>query len=141
MSEIHYLAYISRTTENLFHSDLKKILTQAQQNNGRLDVTGLLLYKNRYFIQALEGDQRIVVALFEKISQDRRHTDVIKILERTQAFRLFSNWAMAFRNLDDTETQNLQGFSQLINQYVEKAPADTNPAHIQKILSYFSTLK
>jgi Sensors of blue-light using FAD len=141
MPNLYYLVYISRTTENLFQSDLNKILTQAQQKNTSLEVTGLLLYKNGYFIQALEGDQKTVITLFEKIAQDHRHTNVIKILETTQTSRLFANWAMAFRNLDDAETQNLQGFSQLVNDYMEDTPTDTNPAHIQKILSYFSTLK
>lgn len=141
MSDTYYLVYISKTTENLFNSDLKKILTQAQQKNIQLDITGLLLYKNGYFIQALEGDKKIVIELFEKISKDCRHTDVTKVVEKTQGLRLFPNWAMAFRDLDDPETKKLQGFSQLINQYMEEAPANANPAHIQKILSYFSTLK
>ena len=39
-------------------------------------VTGMLLYGNGTFLQALEGDEKVVADLYGKIEKDSRHIDV-----------------------------------------------------------------
>ncbi|NJO83577.1 MAG: BLUF domain-containing protein, partial [Blastochloris sp.] len=42
---------------------LREILVKARDKNRRLNVTGMLLYRDRFFIQALEGEQEVVEPL------------------------------------------------------------------------------
>lgn len=74
---------------------LAEIFDVARANNRKAGVTGALLVTDHYFVQALEGDEARVRALFERISADDRHTEVTVVAESTPDARVFSRWAMA----------------------------------------------
>ena len=50
-----HLIYASVATHDYAENELDTILETAVRNNARLEVTGLLLYSNRRFLQVLEG--------------------------------------------------------------------------------------
>jgi hypothetical protein len=74
---------------------LAEIFDVARSNNKKAGVTGALLVTDHYFVQALEGDEAQVRALFERIRADERHTEVSVVAESTPGARVFSRWAMA----------------------------------------------
>jgi hypothetical protein len=45
-----------------------KLLQTCRRNNERLEITGILLYYNRSFIQVLEGTEPRVRALLDRIT-------------------------------------------------------------------------
>ena len=49
------------------------ILIESVTNNRRDDVTGALIYDERWFAQTLEGPEPAVSATFERILRDPRH--------------------------------------------------------------------
>ena len=73
----------------------RDIFSTARANNKRAGVTGALLVTDHYFVQALEGDEASVRALFERIGADPRHEDVRLLDTRTVGERVFARWAMA----------------------------------------------
>ena len=75
--------------------DLGAIFLSARGNNRELDVTGALLVTADRFVQALEGDEATVRALYDRIEKDSRHDDVTLIDAEAVAQRVFSRWAMA----------------------------------------------
>jgi hypothetical protein len=97
---MHYLIYVSSAEMLMSSDDLMFLLTECREKNPRVGVTGMLLYKGGNFMQMLEGEQSVIMALYEKIKRDRRHKDVIKILDGQIQQRNFENWSMGFVNMD-----------------------------------------
>ena len=98
-----YLIYVSHATADLKSSDLHDILNKARRDNANLGITGLLLYKNKRFMQLIEGQEDVVRGLYQIISQDPRHRDLIVLQEDTELERQFPGWSMAYRNLNDSD--------------------------------------
>jgi hypothetical protein len=68
----------------------------ALSRNRRLHLTGALVYDNHWFAQALEGELQHVEEIFERISRDKRHTNIRVASKTIVSERLFGNWAMGF---------------------------------------------
>ncbi|NJR72122.1 MAG: BLUF domain-containing protein [Gammaproteobacteria bacterium] len=75
------------------------ILRTARKRNQHLNITGLLAYAHGVFLQVLEGEEAKVDALFTRILNDSRNTNV-QLLHRGEiSERIYADWAMgsAFR--------------------------------------------
>ncbi|MET0372578.1 MAG: BLUF domain-containing protein [Sphingobium sp.] len=106
---LYQIMYISSATGVLSSTDCRAIAQAAALSNGRDDVTGLLLFNSKRFLQVLEGPRDAVERIFARIAVDTRHRAVVKLREREIAEREFGHWAMAFddparpsRSLADT---------------------------------------
>lgn len=108
------LIYVSSSIKQLSDQELLDILKISRENNLARDITGLLLYKGGNFMQALEGADDAVMALYKKIEQDPRHKDVSIISSEQIQARQFPAWEMAFQNLDSDEIRNEAGYSQFL---------------------------
>ncbi len=73
---------------------LSGILATARRNNQRDDITGALICREDLFLQWLEGPEPTVMAAFERIARDDRHTDVTQLIIEPIAARVFPDWAM-----------------------------------------------
>ncbi len=108
------LIYVSTSVQLLSDDELLGILKVSRENNLSRDVTGLLLYKGGNFMQVLEGDENVVLDLYEKIKTDPRHADVSIISKEQIQARQFHAWEMAFQNLDNPAIKNEPGYSQFL---------------------------
>ncbi len=124
MSLIH-LVYVSSATRPFDQAELLKLLEESRRNNQRTNITGLLLYREGNFMQALEGEELAVVSTHERISKDCRHGGLITLLKGPIAQRDFGDWSMGFRNLDSAEIRTLPGYSEFLNE-VGKAARSRN---------------
>ncbi|GMM97351.1 BLUF domain-containing protein [Microbacterium luteum] len=104
------LVYISTATAPLDDAALHGILTRARENNARLDVTGMLLYREGQFVQILEGASGAVHDLADEIRADPRHTDMSVILDEPIEAREFSDWSMGFQPMSTPRTALPDGF-------------------------------
>ncbi len=86
--------------------ELASIFTTARNNNRGLAITGALMVTDTAFVQALEGDENEVKALYESIEKDSRHEHV-NLVEQTVAPRTFGRWAMAEVATDDRPDRRL----------------------------------
>jgi hypothetical protein len=89
------LIYASRATVHVNRIELRAITDESSRNNRRLGVTGALICCDGWFMQLLEGDEATVKALYEKIVDDPRHTDVLLIRAATVTQRIFGDWGMS----------------------------------------------
>lgn len=80
--------------------ELGHMLEGARRNNAALSVSGILLYDAGSFLQVLEGEQDVVMRLYEKIARDARHERVQVLRQGPVATRSFSSWSMGFVALD-----------------------------------------
>jgi hypothetical protein len=108
--------------------DLLKLLVQARKKNQELDVTGLLLYHNKEFMQLIEGKKEVILELWKTIKVDKRHFYPKVIYQGPVSKRGFSEWNMAFRNIDGITPSKLKGFSVLLmkgfaSEFVSERPS------------------
>ena len=104
------LVYVSASRELMSDEALDEILTVSRANNGSLGLTGMLLYYDGAFMQALEGPEQAVHQMVARISRDPRHGGMITLLEEYIAERYFPEWSMGYHRLDLEEAQRLEGF-------------------------------
>lgn len=109
------LIYVSHSVRQLNKNELMDILRVSRENNHAKGITGLLLYKGGNFMQVLEGDELTVLALYDTIRKDSRHTDVSIISKTYLEQREFPEWEMAFTDLDSPEIQNEPGYSDFLH--------------------------
>jgi len=93
------LVYTSIATAPLDEEQLIQLLAQARMNNAMHHVTGMLLYRDSTFMQVLEGNERVILALESRIKDDPRHTAMQRTLFRPIDARAFPGWSMGFRDV------------------------------------------
>lgn len=75
---------------------IEDILAVSRRNNGRVGVTGALIYNRGTFGQVLEGPEGAVEETFARIEADRRHTEMQVLGLKTIDARAFGDWSMGF---------------------------------------------
>lgn len=107
---VFQLLYISAGTEEFSETELEELLAVARQNNESLNITGMLLYHEGSFIQALEGEKMAVETLYRKIGKDKRHVETRVLYRGDVPDRDFRNWSMGFYRSKQSSEDNLEGF-------------------------------
>ena len=107
---MYYLIYISTSVKLMGQDDLVSLLAQTRKKNMELHVTGMLMYSNGTFIQALEGDKKDVDLVYAAIQQDTRHKNLIEIISGEQEKRTFPDWSMAFLTPTPGKMAELDGY-------------------------------
>lgn len=101
------LIYVSTVAQHVRLSDAEAIARSSAERNQREGVTGFLLYTPGHFVQVLEGEGPRVLAAFDRIKADPRHTGVRKLSVEPVEARQFGDWSMGFaflqHVLDPTE--------------------------------------
>ena len=134
------LVYASSATRPFSPSELTDLLALCHAHNSQLGITGMLLYKNGNFMQALEGEEQVVLNLYAKIFQDERHSGVLTLLQTTIPARQFPNWSMGFRDLDSPEVRSLPGYNKFLNVPLTGAEFSAAPTYCQKLLTIFKQM-
>ena len=91
------IVYSSTANQEFSYADIDRLLAGARARNGTIGVTGMLVFHDGTFLQALEGEQRAVNEIFASIQGDVRHRD-ITVLHRGSSLeqRAFGDWSMGF---------------------------------------------
>ena len=104
---MYEIVYFSSANSNLTQKDIRDILSHSRENNSKNGITGCLLHYNEEFLQILEGKKSEVQRLFNIVKKDQRHQNVIVLYEGTKEHRYFSNWKMAFYNLNSSKSNEI----------------------------------
>ena len=105
-----HLVYASTAVRLYSSNELLDWLYEFRIKNASLGITGLLLYKDASFMQALEGDEDTVRKLYASIRDDKRHRNVNTLLTISVAQRQFPDWRMGFKNLDGLDLSSVEGY-------------------------------
>lgn len=100
---LYELLYSSIAAATFDEGGVEDLLVQARARNKQCNVTGVLFFNGRKFLQLLEGPKQQVDELFAVIRDDARHSDVTVFHTGEIAERAFESWAMAYETLG-TET-------------------------------------
>ena len=132
-----YLVYASSATRLLSEEELLEILHISRTNNPEKEITGLLLYHDGNFIQALEGPEENVRAVYNKIVSDKKHYDVHLLMQGYSEERLFPNWAMGFQNIDKLKPEENPGLSDFLTEPFNSEELTKNPHRVYIMLLTF----
>lgn len=89
---------------------LRELLATSRAANERVDVTGVLFFKNGYFLQLLEGPDAAVLDKMATIRADPRHDKVTTLLKEPIVERQFPEWTMAYASPRDEELAAVPGY-------------------------------
>ncbi|WP_022682837.1 BLUF domain-containing protein [Sphingobium bisphenolivorans] len=118
---LHQIMYISSAHSPVTATQCAAIARAAAERNSAEDVTGLLLFNSRRFLQVLEGPREAVQRIYERISNDGRHCAIVKLREGEVEAREFGHWAMAF----DDPFRPSQSLKEKVAALLERAGAST----------------
>jgi hypothetical protein len=93
---LHEIVYVSLASESMSSQQLQTLLAWCRHENEKSQVTGVLVYHQREFLQLLEGEADVVTTLFAKIEFDQRHQQVYKLWDGPICERSYAHWSMAF---------------------------------------------
>jgi hypothetical protein len=132
--DMHHLIYLSSASRPFSASELHELLARSQHNNESMGLTGLLLYKDGNFLQALEGEKEVVEKVFSKIELDRRHHGILVLFNEEIQERDFSAWTMGFHDLS---AAGHDGFDEILNEINAKENLARYPAKVRAFMRTF----
>lgn len=94
------LIYASEAAESQTPDSVQVLLDHARRNNRLRDITGMLAFDSRYFLQAIEGGRQPLSDLYARLVHDPRHRRLMILSFETVLRRSFSNWTMGFTGAD-----------------------------------------
>lgn len=108
--------------------DVRMLVMEAAERNRRRNITGLLVADDRCFVQMIEGHRNAISSLFQTISRDTRHRNIVLVeaveieemsqpdwgmtrlddkgkiaatWKRVKHDRVFDPWSMSVRDVKD----------------------------------------
>lgn len=119
------ISYVSSARNDLPVQDVKNILDQANKFNKLQGLTGILLYNDKNFFQLIEGEKQIVLDLFERITLDPRHHNIIQFLEKPVSRPPFDGYLTDFitdnNKYDPEKIAKYLHYIEVLNPESEKA--------------------
>jgi hypothetical protein len=108
------MVYVSAARRLFSEDELAALLYLSRANNQRDGITGLLLYMDGNFMQAIEGEESAIEDLQQRLAADPRHTQMTTILKLGVERRRFRDWSMGFTNIDHLPDADRHGFSDFL---------------------------
>ncbi|MFM2069149.1 MAG: hypothetical protein RLZZ584_4058 [Pseudomonadota bacterium] len=105
------LIYVSEAAEAMTPADVDAILKTARQRNKLRDITGMLVFDRRAFLQVIEGDAQHLTDLYGRIAQDPRHRRLRLLQFGALAERQFGDWSMGFAGSGGTSRRVLMRYT------------------------------
>ena len=132
-----YIVYVSVVAENISKDDLLDILAKSRRANADAGITGMLLYKDGNFMQALEGEEAAVRDLYARIRRDPRHLGIVTLVEGERQDRCFGDWSMGFQDLSAPEAREVSGYSEFLNTPLTAEEFSKDPGQCERLLWAF----
>lgn len=76
----------------------------------------MLLYRDGFFIQALEGELDAIENLYAIIAKYERYKDVILVYKNLIQKRRFSDWTMGFNRIEAEGNHPIKGYTDFLQQ-------------------------
>jgi hypothetical protein len=135
------LIYASHAKHAFDEMELISLLKAARAKNLKLNITGMLLYKDGIFMQLLEGDETEVRKLFSTIKHDNRHEKVVVLFEKSCDHSVLSDWSMGFLNLESDYAKSIPGYTTFLDTPLSAQIFVDDPTMAMQFLYIFKFAK
>jgi hypothetical protein len=102
-AQLYEAIYVSTIAPGLAISSVADIAGKSRISNQRQGITGLLIFDGMRYCQQLEGSQKEVLKLMEKIRYDPRHVNVEIIHHGELDSRRFKSFSLGYTTVADPE--------------------------------------
>ena len=109
LMNLRRLIYTSKAVKDFTKPELLDLLHDARAYNSIDKICGVLMHRNGYFLQVLEGEPDSIDNLLARLLKDARHEDLKVIHDSSVDSLLFSNWAMGSADLETPELSLIPG--------------------------------
>ena len=103
VSELHEVLYVSTLAPGAPLQVVAQITAKARLANEVADITGLLIFDGMRFCQQIEGSRREVLALTQRILQDKRHIQVEILRHGPLEARRFNRFALGYADMENAD--------------------------------------
>jgi hypothetical protein len=132
------IIYLSTAIHLMGDEELIEILNVARQKNAQHNITGVLLYSEGTFLQILEGTDKEVDTIFASIKSDKRHKNIITLLNEAIDHKSFPDWAMGFTLVKPDKADELAGYLKAADKLTVK---DGNSAAVSILKTFIENNK
>ncbi len=129
--------YVSSAVRPLKPHELREMLSVIRRQNELRGITGMLLYRSGNFLQVVEGPAPAINRLLQSLQRDPRHTGMIILNKKPIQQREFAEWHMAFRDISDLYTQDVEGYSHFMEFSFTSPELLTQPSLSLRLLQQF----
>ena len=138
MQQVKQIVWISEVCREYSDEELLQLLNKSRANNVRRNVTGLLIYDKKSFLQFMEGDAGTVDDIFQnRIEPSSLHRNVTLLSQRDIEERNFKNWTMGFYSINSRELQSVSGFQEFKRNHSGIHELEGNDNMVNKIIDGF----
>jgi len=134
---MYFLIYTSSAIRLMGDGDLMELLDLCRKRNAKDGISGMLLYKEGSFMQALEGEKEKVKRTFERIQRDPRHKDIFLLRERDVESRCFDGWSMGFKSVVASDLERRPSFAYMSDKLFSSPTFNAKPHIAMKLLQSF----
>jgi len=96
MSEIKAIAYLSRANKLYTQVEIDHLLSRARSFNQLNNVTGVLLHNHYFFYQYIEGAEKAIDQVYERIRANQDHEIIFEVFNGVVEELHFKDWYMGF---------------------------------------------
>ena len=93
---LHRLAWSSVPSAHFSEARINEIIAPARRANARNHISGMLIFTGAHFVSILEGEERDLADLWDRLERDPRHGRLVRIGVEPCAARWFPKWLMAY---------------------------------------------
>ena len=98
------ICYKSQANANLNLLEFEALFNQTQLKNNSHNITGVLVKRDDVFFQILEGNPIIIDTVYEEIKKDRRHFNILELLNKSISQLSFKSFDIGYAVIKDTDT-------------------------------------
>ncbi len=129
---LYTISYVSTSDKKFTDTDIHDLLNFVKKHNNENNITGLLIYSEGNFFQVIEGEKKIISDLFEKIKQDSRHYNIIKIFDRENEQKAFSEYDSSFITVGDPLDTNKEFRAFLLREKQQNSDNFKNISYVAR---------
>ncbi len=96
MKSFYTICYVSKTAAHVTDQQIEELFEYTAAWNNDHDISGILLHSLDNFFQVLEGKEKDLLALYERIKEDPRHGDIYEVYNKRTAHPVFKNYKSTF---------------------------------------------
>ena len=128
---LHQITYTSESQMPLdsLEEDLQTLQKRASANNKTQEISGVLIYRDGFFLQRIEGEKLALEALFKSIQRDSRHQSVEVISQGEIEERLYKDWTQMQLITKKEDMKSLAVFFALLVEKGARALSDEECHH------------
>jgi len=104
------VCYVSTFNSGFSLQEVEGLFNFVSKRNLQMGLTGVLLFSDNCFFQVLEGDFNVIENLFERIKEDTRHYNIIKIIDDENHERIFDEYFFGFLTVTSLEDRKWMEF-------------------------------